>query len=103
MMKICLIVLKQKEEYSLLIESCSITGLFIRNRWSFGKDLYIPKEAEQGIFKSNSENFSDRVSQRNCAPFVLLLWRSCRLNYLDFTQLRRLCFNLEFETLFESI
>ena len=27
-----------------------------------------------------------RVSQNNCAPFVWLLWRSCRLNYLGFYQ-----------------
>ena len=44
-----------------------------------------------------------RVSHNNCAPFVWLLWRSCRFNDIDFTQFHRSGFNLELETLFESI
>ena len=41
--------------------------------------------------------------QYNCATFVLLLWTSLRFNYLGFAPLHRSGFNLEFETLFESI
>ena len=44
-----------------------------------------------------------RVTQNNCAPFVWLLWRSCRFNFLGFAQLHRTSFNLEFETVLESI
>ena len=44
-----------------------------------------------------------RVSQKYCAPFVWLLWRSCIFNYLGFTQSHGSSFNIEFEILFESI
>ena len=40
---------------------------------------------------------------KNGAPFALLLWRSHRLNYVSFSLFHRSGFNLEFETLFESI
>ena len=43
------------------------------------------------------------VFQKNFAPFVWLLWRRCRFNFLGFSTVYRLGFNLEFETLYESI
>ena len=40
---------------------------------------------------------------KNCAPFAWLLWRSCRFNPLGFYDLHTSGFNVEFETLYESM
>ena len=52
------------------------------------------------IFDCNFISLKDvQDVPKNCPPFVWLLWRNCKFNYLGFTQWHRSSFNLEFETL----